>query len=123
MPKSLWAPWRLEYIAQADEQEGCALCAEASSAVGDAESLLVHRGARAIVLLNKYPYSSGHLMVAPRCHVGRLGDLSDDEALAPGPGVAGGSCSTAAGHAARRYRQGAQESAGVGVKGAGSADH
>jgi ATP adenylyltransferase len=81
MPKSLWAPWRLEYIAQADEQEGCALCAEASGAVDEAESLLVHAGDRTIVLLNKYPYSSGHLMVAPRRHVGRLADLTDDEAL------------------------------------------
>jgi len=81
MPKSLWAPWRLEYIAQADEQEGCALCAEASDSVDAADSLLVHRGDHAIALLNKYPYSSGHLMVAPRRHVGRLGELTDEEAL------------------------------------------
>jgi ATP adenylyltransferase len=81
MPKSLWAPWRLEYIAQADEQECCALCAEASDSVDAADSLLVHRGDHAIALLNKYPYSSGHLMVAPRRHVGRLGELTDEEAL------------------------------------------
>ena len=79
MPKSLWAPWRLEYIAQADEQEGCALCAEASGAVDEAESLLVHAGDRTIVLLNKYPYSSGHLMVAPVRHIGEYGELAAEE--------------------------------------------
>jgi ATP adenylyltransferase len=81
MPKSLWAPWRLEYIAQADEQDGCVLCAEASGAIADAVSLVVQRGEAAIALLNKYPYSSGHVMVASRRHVGRLADLADDEAL------------------------------------------
>jgi len=49
--------------------------------VDAADSLLVHRGDHAIALLNKYPYSSGHLMVAPRRHVGRLGELTDEEAL------------------------------------------
>ena len=81
MPKSLWAPWRLEYIAQAGEQEGCALCDESAGTIDAAESLVVHRGDAAFVLMNKYPYSSGHLMVAPHRHVARLGDLTDDEAL------------------------------------------
>ncbi len=82
MPKSLWAPWRLEYIAQAGEQEGCALCDESAGTIDAVESLLVHRGDAAFVLLNKYPYSSGHLMVAPHRHVARLADLTDEEALA-----------------------------------------
>src|SRR4249920_1167061 len=81
MTKPLWAPWRLEYIAQADEHEGCVFCDESAGAVGSAESLLVHGGDRAIALLNKYPYSSGHLMVSPRRHVGELSELDDDEAL------------------------------------------
>jgi ATP adenylyltransferase len=81
MTKPVWAPWRLEYIAQADEQAGCVFCDEAVGAVDAAESLLVHAGATAIALLNKYPYSSGHLMVASRRHVGELGQLADDEAL------------------------------------------
>ena len=75
----LWAPWRLEYIQQADEQEGCVFCL---AAAGDDEgSLVVHRGKSAFVLLNKFPYSSGHLMVAPVRHVGEFGDLTDEEAL------------------------------------------
>jgi ATP adenylyltransferase len=80
MTKPLWAPWRLEYVRQADELEGCVFCAEAAGELGD-EALLVHRGSSAIALLNKYPYSSGHLMAAPVRHVGSFSELSDEEAL------------------------------------------
>jgi ATP adenylyltransferase len=77
--KQLWAPWRLEYVAGADQQEGCIFCL--ADAGADEEWLVVHRGQRGLVLLNKYPYSSGHLMVAPRRHVGEFGGLTDEEAL------------------------------------------
>jgi ATP adenylyltransferase len=78
MTKQLWAPWRLEYIKQADEQSGCIFCdAEAAS---DEDGLIVHRGELAFVLLNKFPYSSGHVMVAPNRHVGDFGELDDAEA-------------------------------------------
>ena len=63
MPKPLWAPWRLEYIEQADEREGCIFCRAAEGE--DEAGLVVHRGREAFVLLNKFPYASGHLMVAP----------------------------------------------------------
>ena len=77
--KRLWAPWRLEYVQSAEEQVGCVFC---DAAAGDDEKrLVVHRGERAFVLLNKFPYASGHLMIAPYTHTGRLGDVSDDEAL------------------------------------------
>src|SRR5205085_5756303 len=76
--KPLWAPWRLEYIQQADEQPGCVFCRAAEAA--DEDGLVVHRGERAFVLLNKFPYSSGHLMVAPFRHVGDFGQLEADEA-------------------------------------------
>jgi ATP adenylyltransferase len=79
MAKPLWAPWRLEYVAQADELAGCPLCAEAAGEVE--ESLVVHRGDRALALLNKYPYSSGHLILAPVAHLGELEDLGDETAL------------------------------------------
>jgi ATP adenylyltransferase len=79
--RPLWAPWRLTYVQQAGAQEGCVFCLEASSSLGD-ESLVVHRGDLALVLLNKFPYSSGHLMVAPLRHVGALADLRDAEAAA-----------------------------------------
>ncbi len=74
MAKPLWAPWRLEYIQQADEQEGCIFCD------GD-DSLLVHRDELAFVVLNKFPYASGHLLVAPVRHVGEFDELEDAEVL------------------------------------------
>jgi ATP adenylyltransferase len=80
VPKPLWAPWRLEYVGSAEEQEGCVFCKAVESS-DDATALVVHRGQQAIVLLNKFPYASGHLMVAPRRHVGEFGELTDDEAL------------------------------------------
>ena len=79
MTRRLWAPWRLEYIAAADEQEGCVFCLAQDAEEDD--SLVVHRGRNAFVLLNKFPYSSGHLMVAPYRHVGDFGALEDAEAL------------------------------------------
>jgi ATP adenylyltransferase len=75
----LWAPWRLEYIKSADEETGCVFCAAVAG--DDEDRLVVFRGARAIVLLNKFPYSSGHFMVAPNRHVGEFGDLQDEEVL------------------------------------------
>jgi len=78
--RPLWAPWRVSYVEQAGEEDGCVFCREAEQALGEA-SLVVHRGETALVLLNKYPYSSGHLMVAPFRHVGALDDLDDVEAL------------------------------------------
>lgn len=80
MPKPLWAPWRLEYVSQADELPGCFLCAEAAGELAD--SLVVHRGDTAFALLNKFPYSSGHLVIAPYDHVGELSDLGDATSLA-----------------------------------------
>jgi ATP adenylyltransferase len=74
MTKQLWAPWRLAYVQQAEEQDGCVFCRAADGKPGD-ERLVVHRGEHAFVLLNKFPYSSGHLMIAPARHTGALGDL------------------------------------------------
>jgi ATP adenylyltransferase len=79
MPKPLWAPWRLEYVTQADELEGCPICAEAAGEVE--ESLVIHRGESAFVLLNKFPYTSGHLLVAPIAHEGELEQLGDETSL------------------------------------------
>ena len=79
--RPLWAPWRLDYIRQAGEQDGCVFCAEAAEELTDAESLVVHRGERVFVLLNRFPYASGHVMVAPYRHVGELHELDEHEAL------------------------------------------
>jgi ATP adenylyltransferase len=66
----LWAPWRLEYITTADEAEGCFL-APRSRATNE-QGLVVARGRQALVVLNKYPYASGHLLVAPARHEDRV---------------------------------------------------
>ena len=76
----LWAPWRLEYVASADKQDGCFFC-EAAASDDDEAHLVVHRGERAFVLLNKFPYASGHLLVAPYRHGLNYGDLDDAEIL------------------------------------------
>jgi ATP adenylyltransferase len=86
--RQLWAPWRLEYIQQADEQEGCVFCLAAGGP--DEELLVVHRGDTAFVLLNRFPYASGHLMVAPYRHIGEFGGLTDAEALETHRLAAGG---------------------------------
>ena len=75
MPKPLWAPWRLEYVQHSDELDRCIFCEPE-------EELLVHRGDAALVLLNKFPYSSGHLLVAPRRHLSDFGALTTTEAAA-----------------------------------------
>ncbi len=79
MTKPLWAPWRLEYVQSADDEPGCVFCTALTG--DDVERLVVHRGRSAFVLLNKFPYASGHVMVAPIRHVGEFGDLRDEEVL------------------------------------------
>ena len=81
MTRQIWAPWRLEYIGDAGAQEGCVFCDEAAGALGDA-SLVVARGELAFVLLNKFPYASGHVMVAPVRHLGELAALAPQEVAA-----------------------------------------
>jgi ATP adenylyltransferase len=77
--KPLWAPWRLEYVGSADEAEGCFFCAALEGS--DEEGLVVKRGASAFVLLNKFPYSSGHLLVAPVRHTGDFRELEGEEVV------------------------------------------
>ena len=73
----LWAPWRMAYVGERGPRE-CIFC-EPSSPRTDRERLILHRAASCFVLLNRYPYSTGHLMVAPYRHVARLEDLSAKE--------------------------------------------
>ena len=78
--RQLWAPWRLEYVQHADEGGECIFC-RAAALPEDEPELVVHRGELAFVLLNKFPYASGHLMVAPYRHGSAFDDLEDAEAL------------------------------------------
>jgi ATP adenylyltransferase len=78
MTQQLWAPWRLEYIQGGADGGGCVFC---DTAADDRAGMVVHRGEHAYVLMNLYPYSNGHLMVAPYRHVADPGDLSEPERL------------------------------------------
>jgi ATP adenylyltransferase len=72
----LWAPWRMEYI-EGQKSDECIFCA-AVDAEDDAERYVLSRGERCFVMLNAYPYTSGHLMVAPYDHVPSLEELSQE---------------------------------------------
>ena len=80
--RSLWAPWRIEYIRRAKDgaDAGCFLCrAGATKGSSDENHRVVARGRFACALMNRYPYSPGHLLIAPYRHVGDLGALTVDE--------------------------------------------
>ncbi len=70
----LWAPWRVEYLTQ-PKGSGCIFCATGS----DRDLLVLRRTPLVQVMLNRYPYSNGHLMVSPGRHTAELGELSEAE--------------------------------------------
>jgi ATP adenylyltransferase len=81
--EQLWAPWRLAYVANpkaAAAQDPCFIC-RCLAESNDRANLLAWRGPRSVVFLNRFPYSNGHLLVAPRAHKGELRELDDGETL------------------------------------------
>jgi ATP adenylyltransferase len=69
----VWSPWRYAYIAQAnDKQPECIFC-DALVRKDDTETLIAFRGKNVFVILNRYPYTSGHVMIVPYAHVAELG--------------------------------------------------
>ena len=77
--KRLWAPWRIQYI-KGPPPRDCIFCTLPQDG-RDREHRILHQGTRAFVILNTFPYNSGHLMVVPHRHVADLGALADDEIL------------------------------------------
>lgn len=82
-PKSwyniLWAPWRMTYISTiAGRSEGCFLC-EAPRNPDERSALVLFKGKYSFIILNKYPYNTGHLMIAPYRHVASIEDLTEEE--------------------------------------------
>jgi ATP adenylyltransferase len=72
----IWAPWRLAYVKDAskDNEEECIFCAK-PAAEDDEANLIVHRGENCFVMLNLFPYTNGHLMIAPYAHIGALQEI------------------------------------------------
>jgi len=75
----LWAPWRLEYI-QGPEDDGCIFCIK-EDPTQDRARLVVRRGEHSYVIMNRYPYSNGHLMISPYHHISDFAELKDQEIL------------------------------------------
>ena len=73
----IWSPWRNAYVTRADDPPGCVFCV--AKTIGEGRQLIVHEGQLAYVILNKFPYNAGHLMVVPQRHVAQLALLEKDE--------------------------------------------
>jgi ATP adenylyltransferase len=78
----LWAPWRLAFVATSKPaaEDPCFLCAGLAGD-DDRRNLVAHRTPRSVVVLNRYPYNNGHLLIAPRAHKASLDDLDAGELL------------------------------------------
>lgn len=78
--KRLWAPWRIEYILDENKNKQCLFCSisqKNSKPADDKKNLILHRGKYCFILMNKYPYNNGHLMVVPFLHTPTFEGLSD----------------------------------------------
>lgn len=73
----LWTPWRYRYIADASKGDRCIFC-DALTADNDEQTLVVFRGDKNFIILNRYPYTSGHVMVVPYAHVPDLASTEPD---------------------------------------------
>jgi len=80
--KNLWAPWRMDYILGPKPVGGCVLCVprQGANEADDAARLVVYRSREVCVMLNRYPYASGHLMIIPYRHITDITDLTPVEA-------------------------------------------
>ncbi len=74
----LWTPWRMRYVTTADKTPGCVLCQALEGAAG-ADRLVVYTGEHNFIIMNLYPYNSGHVMVAPRRHIATLAAATPEE--------------------------------------------
>ena len=80
--EKLWAPWRMKYIEEIDTgaDGGCIFC-DKPNENNDCENLIVRRGKKCFVILNKFPYNNGHLLIVPYAHTSELSELGGDTML------------------------------------------
>jgi ATP adenylyltransferase len=76
--KMIWAPWRAGFVL-GDKEEGCVFCNRIAQDTDSIANLIVHRGDRHVVILNKFPYNPGHAMIVPKRHVGLIEELTAEE--------------------------------------------
>ncbi len=81
---NLWAPWRLEYIqslAPGEADDGCFICRYWEEPENDRQNHVVWRGNRVFVIMNRFPYTNGHLLIAPSRHVGEMQAIGEDDLM------------------------------------------
>lgn len=79
--KVLWAPWRMSYILS-DKNQGCIFCEMPKQGISrDRDNLILYRSSHNLVMMNRYPYNNGHLMVVPYLHTSSLDGLTDEALL------------------------------------------
>jgi len=74
----LWSPWRYQYVSAAEPPAGCIFCEKIRDPARDRENYVVHRAARNYIVLNLFPYTSGHIMVVPYQHAADLDELPEE---------------------------------------------
>jgi len=86
--KNLWAPWRIQYVHGLDDKppaagkkKGCFICQNLKRPQDDDKNFVLWRTDKSIVILNRYPYNNGHLLIAPIRHIPGLDDIKDEEML------------------------------------------
>jgi ATP adenylyltransferase len=79
--QNLWAPWRIPYIRDIEKTDGCFLCYNHAHPEEDVENFVLWRTDRSVVVLNRFPYNNGHLLVAPARHIADLDDTTEEEML------------------------------------------
>ena len=76
----LWTPWRYNYVTEGERPSGCVFCS-AGAGSDDRDNLIVHRAEHNFVILNRFPYTNGHVMIVPYAHVSSLAALTEDALL------------------------------------------
>lgn len=79
--EKLWAPWRGEFVSGLSNENGCFLCSIGAKPCKDAENFVIARRDNVYALLNRFPYNTGHLLVATYRHVGEFSELTDAELI------------------------------------------
>jgi len=78
---NLWAPWRMKYIQDLSKSKDCFICHNLKNPHSDDENLVLWRSTHCIVILNRFPYNNGHLLIAPPRHIADLDQATDEELL------------------------------------------